>query len=83
MKRLTLKTKLWILCGSLLAILVTVGGIGYRSALTIGKLVDVAKFNVHKQQLSSAIQLAIEKEKVGGRDALLRGDTKNMMDARA
>jgi methyl-accepting chemotaxis protein len=83
MKSLTLKAKLWVLCGSLLAILVIVGGIGYKSALTTEKLVDTAKFNTNKQQIASAIQFAVEREKVGARDALLHGDTKNLMDARA
>jgi len=82
-KNLSLKKKLWLCCGSLLSILLLVGGIGYKSALTTDALVHTVQFNVQKQSLSAAIELAIEKEKVGGRDALLHGDTKYMADARA
>ncbi|MGA2539547.1 MAG: methyl-accepting chemotaxis protein, partial [Terracidiphilus sp.] len=46
-------------------------------------LIQAVQFNVHKQSLASAIQLAIEKEKVGGRDALLKGDRAYLANARA
>jgi len=82
-KSLSLKAKLWGCCGSLLGILLLVGGIGYKSALTMDGLVRTVQFNVHKQNLSSAIQLAVEKEKVGGRDALLNGDKVYLANARA
>jgi len=80
---LSLKAKLWLCCGSLLTILLLVGGIGYKSAVTMDGLVRTVQFNVHKQDLSSAIQLAVEKEKVGGRDALLNGDKVYLTNARA
>ena len=83
MKNLSLKQKLWLCCGSLLCILCIVGGIGYNSALTTDALVHTVQFNVHKQSLSAAIQLALEKEKVGGRDALLHSDGQYLADARA
>jgi len=83
MKNLSLKMKLWLSFGSLLAILVIVGGIGYKSAVDTQTLAHTVQFNGHKQNLSSAIQLAIEKEKVGGRDAMLNGDKTYLTDARA
>jgi methyl-accepting chemotaxis protein len=83
MKRLSLQKKLWFSFGSLLAILLMVGGIGYKTALTTDSLVHTVQFNVHKQNLSAAIELAVEKEKVGGRDALLHDDAKYLNDARA
>jgi methyl-accepting chemotaxis protein len=82
-KNLSLKAKLWLCCGSLLTILLLVSGIGYRSAVTMDGLVQTVQFNVHKQNLSSAIQLAVEREKVGGRDALLNGDKVYLANARA
>ena len=82
MKHLSLKKKLWLCSGSLLAILLLVGGVGYKTALTTDALVHTVQFNVQKQTLSDAIQLAVEKEKVGGRDALLHNDSKYMNVAR-
>jgi len=82
MKKLSLKKKLWLCCGSLLGILLLVGGIGYESARTTEALVRTVQFNVRKQGLSAAIELAVEREKVGGRDALLHSDTKYLDDAR-
>jgi methyl-accepting chemotaxis protein len=83
MKHFSLQKKLWLVCGSLLALLLLVGGIGYMSARTTAKLVHTVQFNVQKQQLTSAIQLAVEKQKVGGRDVLLHGDTAYLNNARA
>jgi hypothetical protein len=83
MKSLSLKTKLWICCASLLSILLLVGGIAFKSALTTAALIQTVQFNVHKQSLASAMQLAVEKEKVGGRDALLKGDRVYLANARA
>jgi methyl-accepting chemotaxis protein len=83
MKKLSLRIKLWGGCGTLLGFLLFVGGIGYKSALTTQSLVHTVQFNVHKQNLAAAIELAIEKEKVGGRDALLHDDSKYLSAARA
>jgi methyl-accepting chemotaxis protein len=83
MKKLSLKKKLWFCCGSLLAILLAVAGIGYKSALTTQTLVGTVQAVTHKQTLASAIELAIEKEKVGGRDAVLHGDPAYLSSARA
>jgi methyl-accepting chemotaxis protein len=82
LKHLSLKKKLWLCCGSLLAILLLVGGVGYKTALTTDALVHTVQFNVQKQSLSAAIELAVEKEKVGGRDALLHNDSKYLIAAR-
>ena len=82
MKKLSLKKKLWLCCGSLLGILLLVGGIGFESARTTEALVRTVQFNVRKQGLSAAIELAVEREKVGGRDALLHSDSKYLDDAR-
>jgi methyl-accepting chemotaxis protein len=78
-----LKAKLWINCGSLLLILLLVGGIALKTALTTQTLAGTVQFNGHKQDLAGDIQLAIEKEKVGGRDALLHDDSKYLTAARA
>lgn len=83
MKKLSLKAKLWINCGSLLLILLLVGGIALKTALTTQTLAGTVQFDSHKQDLSAAIQLAIEKEKVGGRDALLHDDNQYLIAARA
>lgn len=83
MKKLSLKAKLWINCGSLLLILLVVGGIALKTALTTQTLAGTVQFNGHKQDLAGDIQLAIEKEKVGGRDALLHDDSKYLTAARA
>jgi len=82
-KKLSLKAKLWINCGSLLLILLLVGGIALKTALTTQTLAGTVQFDSHKQDLSAAIQLAIEKEKVGGRDALLHDDNQYLIAARA
>jgi len=82
-KKLSLKAKLWINCGSLLLILLLVGGIALKTAVTTQALAAIVQFNGHKQDLAGDIQLAIEKEKVGGRDALLHDDNKYLTAARA
>jgi methyl-accepting chemotaxis protein len=82
MKKLSLKSKLWLCCGTLIAILMLVGGIGYYASVTTAALVKTAQFNIKKANISSAIQLAVEKEKVGGRDALLHDDATNLTAAR-
>src|ERR1019366_1985658 len=83
MKNLSLQKKLWLCCGSLLVVLMLVGGIAYKTFLTTESLVGDVQFNVHKQNLTAAIELAIEKERVGGRDALLHDDSKYLNEARA
>lgn len=83
MKKMSLRAKLWIGCGSLLVILFALGAAGFQSALTTGALVRTVQFNVKKQNLAAAIELAVEKEKVGGRDALLHNDTSYLSAARA
>ncbi len=83
MKKLSLKAKLWINCGALLLILLLVGGMALKTAINTQTLAATVKFNAHKQNLTAEIQLAIEKEKVGGRDALLHDDNKYLTAARA
>jgi len=82
MKKLSLRMKLWLGSGSLLIILLAVGGIAFLSAQKTAKLNATAQFNVHKQSLSSAIQFAFEKKKVGSRDVLVHDDEKYLADAR-
>ena len=81
-KNLSLKTKLWLGCGCLLLILTITGAVGFKSSLNTRSLAGGVQFNVQKQQITSRIQLAIEKEKVGGRDVLLDQSPKYLMDAR-
>jgi methyl-accepting chemotaxis protein len=83
MKYLSLKKKLWLCCGSLLAILLIVGGVAFKSALNTQSLAATVQFNAHKKDLTAEIQFAVEKEKVGARDVLLRGDAKYLTAARA
>jgi len=83
MTNLSLRVKLWICCGSLLAILFLVGGIGYRAASVTESLVKTVQSVNHKQSLASSIELAIEKEKVGGRDAVFHSDTQSLVSARS
>jgi methyl-accepting chemotaxis protein len=83
MNNLSLRKKLWLCCGSLLVILFLVGGIGFISALNTEKLLRNMQHISQKTSLAAAIQLDIEREKVGGRDALLHGNADGMMKARA
>ena len=83
MSKLSLKGKLGGGFGVLLLIVMLLGGIGYQSARTTQLLSQTVQFNAGKKDLSLAIQLAIEKEKVGGRDALLTGDMNYLNAARA
>lgn len=83
MKKLGLKMKLGIGFGALLFIATLLGSIGYKSAVTTESISNNVQFNSLKENLTRSIQLAIEKEKVGGRDALLHNDTKYLDDARA
>jgi methyl-accepting chemotaxis protein len=74
MKNLSLRKKLWLGCGSLLVILLLMGVIGFTSAQKTDSLVREGQLDRKKQNLTSAIALAIEKEKVGRRDVLLHND---------
>jgi methyl-accepting chemotaxis protein len=80
---LSLKMKLGLGFGILLVLIALVGGIGYEAAVATETISHNVQFNTMKEGLSQAIQLAIEMEKVGGRDALLNGDMKNIAAARA
>jgi hypothetical protein len=82
-KKLSLTMKLALGFGTLLMIVMLLGGIGYRSAVATGAVSDKVQFNSKKKDLTLAIQLAIEKEKVGGGDELLNGNVKNLEAARA
>ena len=83
MNKLSFKMKLVVGFGAVLVITALLGGIGYMSAVSTESVSRTVEFNSGKKDLSLAIQLAIEKEKVGGRDALLNGDMKNLTAARA
>jgi len=74
---------MWLNCGGLLVILLAVGVIGYWSAWKTDVLVRAVQLDVQKQNLSAAIELAVEKEKVGGRDAILHDDSTYLTAARA
>ena len=82
MKKLSLRMKLWLGSGSLLIILLAVGGLGFLSARKTTALITTVEFNTHKKDLSAAIQFAFEKKKVGARDLLLHDDGKYLTDAR-
>lgn len=82
MKYLSLQARFWLCCGSLLAIVLAIGAVGFWSAQKTRTLVHTVQFNNQKQGLSAAIELAVEKEKVGGRDALLHSDASYLTAAR-
>ena len=75
MGELGLRAKLGIGFGTLLLIVMLLGALGYRSALTTESISRDVQLNSTIKDLSFAVRLAIEKEKVGNRDALLNGDT--------
>jgi len=75
MGELGLRAKLGIGFGTLLFIVMLLGALGYRSALTTESISRDVQLNSTIKDLSFAVRLAIEKEKVGNRDALLNGDT--------
>src|SRR6266536_3045573 len=83
MSKLSLKMKLGAGFGALLLILALLGAIGFRSAVTTEAISHNVQFNSTKKDLSRTIQLAFEKEKVGGCDALLNGNTKRLDEGRA
>ena len=83
MRKMSLRAKMWLNCGGLLVILLAVGVIGYWSAWKTDVLVRAVQLDVQKQNLSAAIELAVEKEKVGGRDAILHDDSTYLTAARA
>jgi|CZKL01.1.fsa_nt_gi methyl-accepting chemotaxis protein len=83
LKFLSLKKKLWLCCGSLLAILMLVSSIAFVTGRTTNALVKTVQFNVKKQSLVASIQLAIEAEKVGARDVLLHDDATYLKNGRA
>lgn len=83
MKQLSMQKRLWLGSGSLLVILLSVGMVSYWAARKTDTLTHTAQFNNRKQDIASTIELAIEKEKVGGRDTLLDGDDKYLIAARA
>ena len=83
LKKFSLKMKLGLGFGTLLLIMTLMGIVGYKAAVTTEAISHDVQFNSGKQDLSLAIQLAIEKEKVGGRDALLNGNMENLRAARA
>jgi methyl-accepting chemotaxis protein len=83
LKNLTLKAKLWTGFGSLLIALLFTGSIGVWEASTIQNLAKTVQFNVHKRNLSAAIALAVEREKVGARDVLLHDGVNKLTSPRA
>jgi len=83
MNKLSLKMKLGVGFGVVLTIVALLGGIGYMSAVNTESVSHNVQANSTKKDLTLEIQVAIEKEKVGGRDALLTGDVKSLTAARA
>jgi methyl-accepting chemotaxis protein len=82
MSRLNLKMKLGAGFGALLLILALLGAVAYRSAMTTEAISRNVRFNSTQKDLSWAIELAIEKERIRGRDVLLHGDAKDLDAAR-
>ncbi|MGD0546738.1 MAG: methyl-accepting chemotaxis protein [Terracidiphilus sp.] len=83
MTKLSLKAQMVLSFGLILGITAILGVLGYRSAVTTEKLSNTVQFNSTKKDLTLNIQLAIEHEKVGGRDALLNGKKEALNAGRA
>ncbi|MGO8794573.1 MAG: methyl-accepting chemotaxis protein [Candidatus Sulfotelmatobacter sp.] len=83
MRKLSLKVKLGVGFGALLLIVALLGGIGYNAAITTEALSRTVQSESGKKDLALAIKLAIEREKVGSREALLNGDMKPLESGRA
>jgi methyl-accepting chemotaxis protein len=60
-----------------------VGGIGFWAASTTKALAKVIESTTRKHDLAASIALALEKERVAGRDVLLGQDATNLLAARA
>jgi methyl-accepting chemotaxis protein len=82
MTKLSLKMQMALGFGTLLVIVTLLGVLGYKAAVTTETISHNVQFNSAKKDLTLAIELAIEKEKVGGRDVLLHGDRKYLDAAR-
>ncbi len=83
MKHLTLRSKLWLAFGSILTILLLVGGIGFQAAQSGDEHAQTVELNLLKQKMAVALKFGVEKEKVGSRDMLLSGNPANLKAARA
>jgi len=82
MTKLSLKMQMGLGFGALLTIVTLLGTVGYKAAVTTETLSHNVQFNSIKKDLILAMQLALEKEKVGVRDVLLHGDSKYLDAAR-
>jgi methyl-accepting chemotaxis protein len=82
MKTLSLKMKMGLGFGALVLTIVLLGLLGYRAAITTETISHKVQFNSTKKDLSLEIQLAIEHEKTGTRDALLTGKNETLEAAR-
>jgi methyl-accepting chemotaxis protein len=78
MNKLSLKMKLGAGFGALLLIVVALGVVGYRSALTGDQLSDDVDRQVQKKEDTLVVQNAIEKQLVGLRGFLLTGKEENL-----
>ena len=73
MNKISLKMKLGLGFGSLLVILALVAGTGYYSTFRMSVANDKAVENLYKANLSTQMQVAIEKQTTGVRGFLLAG----------
>jgi methyl-accepting chemotaxis protein len=78
MNKLSLKAKLGIGFGLLLAIVLTLGVTGYRAALTEDHLSDAVEQEVQKKDLAVATDFSIEKQISSLRGFLLTGDEERL-----
>ena len=84
MKSLSLKMKIGLGFGSLLVLMMLIGGIGYYSTTKSAALSEQVGHFAAERFLTAQLRLAVEKEKVGVRDVLLLNkDTKYLEDARS
>ena len=74
MKKLSLKMKLGVGFGTLLAIVAAVGYVGYNSANEISKMSDEVVKASDRKELSEAIEIGIEKQSTGIWGFLLAGN---------
>jgi methyl-accepting chemotaxis protein len=81
--KLSLKMQIGLSFGALLLIVAVLGVVGYRGAVTTQRISQDVQAATTKKAMSTAIQVAIDNEKLGGRDALLTGKMETLTAGRA
>jgi methyl-accepting chemotaxis protein len=77
LRKLGLKTKIAVGFGSLLAIIAAMGVIGYRSAVVGQKTSQESEIDSAKKDVTSALQQAMLKKRIGERDVMMGRDNES------